>query len=119
MTTFRSPPRRTVEFVVGAPLSTALTMADASTLGFNFAAKDAAPLLTLAGGSAFPSALGVAIYVGGDFALPGEGTKLTSGYDFSGATIDFTKTDSARRLTTDATGNLWVYGPLGFMLIFK
>lgn len=107
------------EFVVGAPLSTALTMADASTLGFNFAAKDAAPLLTLAGGSAFPSTLGVAIYVGGDFALPGEGTKLTSGYDFSGATIDFTKTDSARRLTTDATGNLWVYGPLGFMLIFK
>lgn len=107
------------EFVVGAPLSTALTMADASTLGFNFAAKDAAPLLTLAGGSAFPSTLGVAIYVGGDFALPCEGTKLTSGYDFSGVTIDFTKTDSARRLTTDATGNLWVYGPRGFMLIFK
>lgn len=106
------------EFVVGAPLSTALTMADASTLGFNFAAKDAAPLLTLAGGSAFPSTLGVAIYVGGDFALPGEGTKLTSGYDFSGATIDFKKTGSARRLTTDATGNLWVYGPSGLTVVF-
>ena len=37
----------------------------------------------------------------------------------NGATIDFKKTGSARRLTTDATGNLWVYGPLGFMLIFK
>ena len=107
------------EFVVAAPLSTAMTVADGAALGFNFAAKDAVSMLTLSEGSAFPSTLGVSIYVGGDFALPGGGTQLTSGYDFSGTAIDFTKTGYARRITADASGNFWAYGPIGFVLIFE
>ena len=108
------------EFVVGAPLSTALTMADASTLGFNFAAKDAVPLLTLAGGSAFPSTLGVAIYRDGTFTLPADGLTVTSGYDFSGINPNFVnRSDYARRVGVDGNGNLVVSGPSGLTVIFR
>ena len=105
------------EFVVGAPLSTAMTVSSGATLGFNFTSRDAVPLLTLGSGTSVPSTLGVSLYRDGEFKLPGRGVVLTSGYDFSGTTINFTKTDWARRLAVGDDNNLWGYGPNGLIII--
>ena len=106
------------EFVVGAPLSTAMTVSSGATLGFNFTSRDAVPLLTLGSGTSVPSTLGVSLYRDGEFTLPGRGVVLTSGYDFSGTTINFTKTDWARRLVVGDGNNLWAYGLSGFIISF-
>lgn len=107
-------------FAVGAPLSTALTMAESSTLGFNFASRNAVPLLTLESGSSVPSSLGVSIYRAGEFALPGAGTTLTTGYDFSETTATLlNRTDGVSRIEKDGSGNLVVFGPGGLIIIFR
>ena len=107
------------EFVVGAPLATDMTMASGATLGFNFTGRDAVPLLTFGSGTSVPSTLGVSLDRDGDFTLPGIGVALTSGYDFSGTTITFTKTDWARRVAVGDGNNLWAYGPNGLIIMFR
>lgn len=107
------------EFVVGAPLSTALTMADGATLGFWFARRDAAPLLKLEDGTSIGSSLDVTVYRGGDFTLPGDGTVLTYGYDFSGTAINFSQSEWARRVRVGVGGDLMAFGPSGLLIIFR
>ena len=108
------------EFVVGAPLSTALIVADGATLGFNLSRADAVPLLTLESGSSIPSSLGVSIYREGRFSLPKAGATLTAGYDFSGtATTLLNPIAGVSRLRKDASGNLVVFGPSGLFIVVK
>lgn len=107
------------EFVVAAPLSTALTMADDATLGFLFSRRDAAPLLTLEEGSSIGSSLAVTVYRSGAFTLPGGGTVLTSGYDFSDTAVDYAQADWARRVRAGIGGNLWAFGPSGLAIVFR
>ena len=106
------------EFVVGAPLSTAMTVTEGATLGFNFTSRDAKPVLTLGNGTSIPSTLGVSLYCDGEFKLPGSGVVLTSGYDFSGTTIDFTRTSWASHLAVGDGNNLWAYWLKGFIISF-
>ena len=107
-------------FIVGASLSTTLTIADGATLGFNFVSRDAVPLLTLESGSSIPSSLGVSIYRDGDFSLPGTGATLTSGYDFgaTAATL-LNPAAGAVRLRKDDSGNLVAFGSSGLMIIVE
>lgn len=104
------------EFVVGAPLATAMTVSSGARLGFNFTSRDAKPVLTLGNGTSIPSTLGVSLYCDGEFKLPGSGVVLTSGYDFSGTTIDFTRTSWASHLAVGDGNNLWGYGPNGLII---
>jgi len=108
------------EFVVGASLSTTLTIADGATLGFNFVSRDAVPLLTLESGSSIPSSLGVSIYRAGRFSLPKAGATLTSGYDFGATTATLLNPAAgAVRLRKDDSGNLVAFGPSGLMIFVE
>ena len=108
------------EFVVGAPLSTVLTMTDGTALGFNFASKNAVPLLTLESGSSIPSSLDVSIYHDGPIGLPHGGTTLTSGYDFGDTAVNLLNpSGGVSRIRKDANGNLVVFGPTGLIITFQ
>ena len=100
-------------------LSGALDVETGGALGFFFAAADSEPVLTLSGGATLPATLGVGITRGGDFVLPREGVRVTSGFDFSGTAIGFERSAWARRIETDASGNLLVYGPAGMTILFN
>lgn len=100
-------------------LSGELSMAEGSKLDFMFPTKNSAPTLTLSGGATLPATLNLGILRGGDFQLPGDGLALTAGYDFRGTLIGFEKTAYARRVAPDASGNLWVYGPTGMVIVFR
>ena len=106
-------------FMVSSPLTLAgeLSVADDAVLAFNFPSRNAAPTLTISGGASIPSALNVEILRGGAFSLP-KATTLTSGYDFTGTSPVFERTEWARRLRLDASGNLVVCGPTGLIISF-
>ena len=110
-------------YCLAAPMAIpALSFSADTTLGFLFANKTTAPMLTLDSAASLPSPLKAGIYRadGETFKLPGNGLKITSGYDFSGKVISYTATDWARRiLVGDASGNLWVYGPSGLIIMFR
>ena len=105
------------EFVVGAPLSTVLAVADGATLGFDFASRDALPFLTLESGSSIPTSLDVSLYNSGAFSLQG-GAVLTSGYDFRSTAVDFVKNEWGSRAKVGSDGNLMI-SPAGFVIMFK
>lgn len=106
---------------LASPLTVAgeFAMAEDANLDFYFAARSAAPTLTLAGGASVPSSLKIGISRGGDFSISPSGSMLTSGFDFGGVAPVFTRTDWLRKIDPDASGNLRAYGPAGFMIIFK
>ena len=107
-------------FIVGAPLSTALTMAEGTTLGFLLRDNIAAPLLMPEVGSSFPANLVVSIdRASDDVKLGKTGRVLTDGYNFGGTALNFTATDWARNLSADGDGNLVVRGRSGLMIIFR
>lgn len=107
-------------FIVGAPLATVLTMADGTSLGFHFVAKNAVPLLTLQSGSSIPDSLDISIGRDIPFGLPSEGVTLTTGYDFSGTALNFVNPSAGlSRLRKDASGNLVVYGQSGLVLSIR
>ena len=85
-------------------LSGKLDMAENSQLDFGFASRDDVPLLTLLGGASVPSSLNVGIVRGGDFTIDAKGSALTGGFNFTGTTPVFTKTDWLRRIGLDANG---------------
>lgn len=105
---------------IASPLTIAgaFDAAEGANLEFEFASRDAAPVLTLAGGASVPSSLDVGIIRDGDFAISPRGTALTSGFDFSGVTPVFTQSGWLRRITTDATGNFVAFGPSGLIISF-
>ena len=108
------------EFIVAAPLCTAMTVAEGASLGFSFASKNAVPLLTLASGSSMPSSLDVSIYRDGPFALPQGEVTLTSGYDFGDVAVNFVNpSDGIGGVRKDAHGNLVVLGSSGLVIIFR
>ncbi len=110
---------RSGQFVVGAPLSTSLKVADGASLGFSFASKYAVPLLTFESGSTMPPSLDVSIYREGPFTLPPDAAVLTSGYDFGGVAVRFANPSAGvSGMRKDAEGNLVVFGPSGFFVIF-
>ena len=107
-------------FVVGAPLATVLTMADGTSLGFNFASRDAIPFLTLESGSSVPASLDISISRDAPFGLPSEGVALTAGYDFSGTALNFVNPAAGiSRVRIDASGNLVVLGQTGLVLSIR
>lgn len=97
----------------------AFEMASGANLAFEFASRTAAPILTLAGGASVPPALNVGIVRGADFALPPAGVQLTDGFDLGAVTPVFAPTDWMRKMAFDKKGNLWAYGPVGFMVILQ
>ncbi len=107
-------------FIVGAPLSTALTMAEGTTLGFLLQDNAAAPLLTLENGSSIPSALNVSVDRSGRAHLPSGGVRLTAGYDFTDTTLDATGQPDWVRSVSVTDGDLVVQEKRsGLMLIVK
>ena len=104
-------------FMVSSPLTLfgKLSVADDAVLAFNFPSKYEVPTLTISGGASIPSVLNVEILRGGAFSLP-PATTLTSGYNFTGTSPVFERTDWARRLRLDASGNLVVCGPTGLII---
>lgn len=108
-------------YCLAAPMAIpSLSLSEDTTLGFLFANRTTAPVLTLDSAASLPSLVKIATYAGGDFVLGGNGLAITSGYDFGGKAISYTATDWARRiLVGDASGNLWVYGPNGLIIMFR
>ena len=108
-------------YCLAAPMTIpSLSLSEDTTLGFLFANRTTAPVLTLDSAASLPSLVKIATYAGGDFVLGGNGLAITSGYDFSGKAISYTATDWARRiLVGDASGNLWAYGPSGLIIMFR
>ena len=107
-------------FTVGAPLSTAMTLADGATLGFLLSQDAASPLLSLDASSSFPSAFGVEVGRSDGFRIPQSGFMLTDGYSFSGKTVNFSNpSDFARKVKIDASGNLRAYGLSGCMITIQ
>ncbi len=106
---------------VASPLTVAgeFAMAENANFDFYFAARSAAPTLTLAGGASVPSSLNIGISRGGDFSLSADGVQLTDGFDFSSVTPVFTPAGWLRKMPVDEKGDIWAYGPAGFMVIFK
>ena len=108
-------------FQVSSPLTLSgrLDMKENSRLDFGFASRNDVPLLTLLGGASVPSSLNVGIVRGGEFMVNPSGSALTSGFDFSGTTPLFPKTDCLRRIGLDANGNFVAFGPNGLFIIFR
>ena len=107
-------------FTVGAPLSTAMTLADGATLGFLLSQDAASPLLSLDASSSFPSAFGVEVGRSDGFRIPQSGFMLTDGVSFADKTVNFfNPSDFARKVKIDASGNLRAYGLRGFMIIIR
>ena len=108
------------EFVVDAPLSTALTMAGGATLGFALHAGCDTPALSLDAGSSFPAALNVSVFCDNDVRLPKDGAVLTSGYNFAGAAVNLlTRSDCVKRVVVDGSGNLVACGPSGLCIVIR
>lgn len=105
---------------IASPLTIAgaFDAAEGANLEFEFASRDAAPVLTLAGGASVPSSLDVGIIRDDDFAINLKGSLLTSGFDFSGVTPVFTQSGWLRRIVTDANGNFVAFGPSGLIISF-
>lgn len=107
-------------FTVGAPLSTAMTLADGATLGFLLSQDATSPLLSLDAASSFPSAFGVEVGRSDGFRISQGGFALTDGFSFSGKTVDFANpSDFARKVKIDASGNLTACGPSGFIITIQ
>ena len=107
-------------FTVGAPLSTAMTLADGATLGFLLSQGVQSPLLTLDAASSFPATFDVAVGRSDSFKIPKDGFTLTDGFSFTGKTATLSNPlDFARKVKVDGDGNLVVAWRSGFMLIVK
>ena len=105
-------------FTVAAPLSTVLTMANGTTLGFAPVSGGNAPLLALGSGSSIPSPLNVSVF--GDVRPPQDGFLLASGYDFSGVALNPVElSENVTRVRADGEGDLRAYRRRGFMIIVK
>lgn len=105
-------------FTVGAPLATAMTLADGATLGFMLSQDATSPLLSLDAASSFPSAFGVEVGRSDSFKIPRDGFALTDGFDFGSVTPAFSR-ESWMRGNVDEGGNLWLRAPGGFIIIFR
>lgn len=107
-------------FTVGAPLSTAMTLADGATLGFLLSQGVQSPLLSLDAVSSFPSTFDVEVTRSDAFKIPQGGFTLTDGCSFSGKTVNFSNpSDFARKTRIDNEGNLIVTGPNGLVLMVQ
>ena len=107
-------------FTVGAPLSTAMTLADGATLGFLLSQGVQSPLLALDAASSFPAEFAIEVGRSDSFKIPQSGFTLTDGFSFAGKTVDFANpSDFARKVKIDASGRLVVMGPCGFMIIIE
>ena len=108
------------EFVVDAPLSTALTMASGATLGFALHAGCDAPALSLGAASSIPSSLNVSVFCDNGVRLPKDGAVLTSGYNFSGTAVNlFSQSDCVKKVVADGNGNLVACGLSGLFIIVR
>lgn len=105
-------------FTVGAPLATAMTLADGAKLGFLLSQGVQSPLLSLDAASSFPSAFGVEVGRSDSFKIPRDGFALTDGFDFGSVTPAFSR-ESWMRGNVDEGGNLWLRAPGGFIIIFR
>ena len=109
-------------FTLGAPLVTSLTVASDATLGFLFRSRDSVPLLTLGADSVIPSPLNVAISCDGKILLLPEGVEVSTGYDFSGKTVNFVnklEADYVRAVKVNEDGNLVACGRTGFNIVVR
>lgn len=108
-------------FTAGAPLATAMTLADGATLGFLLSQGVQSPLLALDAASSFPSAFDVEVGRSDSFKIPQSGFTLTDGVSFVGKTVNLANPspDFAPKVKLDASGHLVVMGPSGFMIIFR
>lgn len=99
-----------------------LTLADGATLAFEFTDKAVAPVLAVVGGTgSVPSTVNVKI-TAADGVSPRGGTHiLTSGADFTGATVNLIDPPKwVKRVGVDGSGNVFVEAkPKGLMLIVK
>ncbi len=99
-----------------------LTLADGATLAFEFTDKAVAPVLAVVGGTgSVPSTVNVKI-TAADGVSPRGGTHiLTSGADFTGATVNsIDAPEWVKRVGVDGSGNVFVEAkPKGLMLIVK
>ena len=94
-------------FTVGAPLSTAMTLANGATLGFLLSQDATSPLLSLDAASSFPAAFGVEVGRSDSFRIPQSGFTLTGGFSFAGKTATLANpSDFARKVKIDDGGNL-------------
>ena len=97
-------------------------MASDATLGFLFRSRDSVPLLTLGADSVIPSPLNVAISCDGKILLLPEGVEVSTGYDFSGKTVNFVnklEADYVRAVKVNEDGNLVACGRTGFNIVVR
>ena len=98
-----------------------LTLADGAALAFEFTDKAVAPVLASVTGADITSAVNVKI-TAADGVTPRGGTHiLTSGADFTGATVNSVDAPEwVKRVGVDVSGNVFVeVKPKGFVLIVK
>ena len=109
-------------FTIDAPLTTSLAIANDATLGFLFRSRDSVPLLTLGAGSVIPSPLNVAVSRDGKILLQPEGVEVSTGYDFSGKTVNFVnklEADYVQAIKVNEDGNLVACGRAGFNIVVR
>ena len=98
-----------------------LTLADGATLAFEFTDKAVAPVLASVTGADITSAVNVKI-TAADGVRPRGGTHiLTSGADFTGATVNSVDAPEwVKRVGVDVSGNVFVeVKPKGFIIIVR
>ena len=99
-----------------------LTLADGATLAFAFTDKAVAPVLAVVGGTgSVPSTVNVKISAADGVRPRGGAHILTSGTDFTGATVNsIDAPEWVKRVGVDGSGNVFVEAkPKGFMIIVK
>ena len=99
-----------------------LTLGESAALAFNFTERDSAPVLSIPSGSTIPETVNVKISKAADLEkIKCDAYVLTSGFDFSGKTVNLVdKPEWAQSVTVDADGNL-VFEPkrTGLIIIFQ